>query len=337
MSLLKWQELAKSKTNLGNKINEVRNTITKNSIDEQTSQSSFQKVFKPVTSKLDDVIVSNLKTPPRRKPARKVIGDLEALDYDPEVDPFKEMDVEGMIEPPRVKPTPIQLPTYSESQPPAYSESQTTPDFGLFTEDEMGRTRDDDEETLYPGSDEEGVDEETEFEVESEEELKAEDVDLPSLDEVKMELADKKNKKIYLSKITGKANNERNRLKGFKASNTKRFNAKKISEKEFKRNNKIIDDSSIFLSAYINENRKLLETFRKKGSGIRRKIGGNVMFFNDPNKLLKKLEIIIGSKKAGNTSVELRNMGVAILDTLLKMFVINKQQYEKLYKTHFKN
>ena len=55
MSLLKWQEIAKSKTNLGNKINEVRNTIAKNSIDEQTSQSSFQKVFKPVTSKLDDV------------------------------------------------------------------------------------------------------------------------------------------------------------------------------------------------------------------------------------------------------------------------------------------
>ena len=55
MSLLKWQEIAKSKTNLGNKINEVRNTITKKSFDEQTSQSSFQKVFKSVTSKLDDV------------------------------------------------------------------------------------------------------------------------------------------------------------------------------------------------------------------------------------------------------------------------------------------
>ena len=59
-------------------------------------------------------------------------------------------------------------------------------------------------------------------------------------------------------------------------------------------------------------------------------------FFNDPEKLLKKLEIIIGSKKAGNTSVELRNMGVAILDILLKMSVMNKQQYNKLYKMHFK-
>ena len=333
MSLLKWQELAKSKTNLGNEINEVRNTITKNSIDEQTSQSSFQKVFKPVTSKLDDVIVSNLNKPPRRKPAKNVIGDPEVPDYDPEVDPFEDMDVEGMLEPPRVKPTPIQLPDYSESQPPAYSESQTTPDYGLFTEDER------DEETLYPGSDEEDIDEETEFEVESEEEdeIKPEDFDLPSFKEIEKELVDKKNKKLYLSKIIGQAKNERNRLKGFKASNTKRFKAGKINEKQFKRNNKTIDDSSIFLSAYINENQKILSTFTKKGSGIRRKIGGNVMFFNDPKKLLKKLKTIIGSKKAGNTSFELRNMGVAILDTLLKMFVINKQQYEKLYKTHFKN
>ena len=126
-------------------------------------------------------------------------------------------------------------------------------------------------------------------------------------------------------------------MKGLKSGNTKRFKAGKISEKEFKRNNKTIDDSSIFLSHYINENKKLLSTYEKKGSGIRRKMGGNVMIFSNPEKLLKKLEIIIGSKKARNTSVELRNMGVAILDTLLKMFVINKQQYEKLYKTHFKN
>ena len=176
---------------------EVRNTITKNSIDEQTSQSSFQKVFKPVTSKLDDVIVSNLKKPPRRKPAKNVIGDPEVPDYDPKVDPFEEMDVEGMTEPPRVKPTPIQLPTYSESQPPDYSEIEMTPDYGLFTEDE----RDDDEEALYPGSDEEdiGEDEESgeEFEVED---FLPEDFNLPTLEEIKEELDKRKNKKLYLKK-----------------------------------------------------------------------------------------------------------------------------------------
>ena len=73
MSLLKWKELAKSKTKLGNKINYVHNLITQHKIGENTSQESFAKVFKPVTSKLDDVIVSNLisKTPQRRRPRKK--------------------------------------------------------------------------------------------------------------------------------------------------------------------------------------------------------------------------------------------------------------------------
>ena len=60
MSLLKWKELAKSKTKLGNKINYVHDLITQHKIGQETSQESFAKVFKPVTSKLDDVIVSNV-------------------------------------------------------------------------------------------------------------------------------------------------------------------------------------------------------------------------------------------------------------------------------------
>ena len=60
MSLLKWKELAKRKTELGNKINYVHNAITQHKIGEQTSQDSFSKIFKPVTSKLDDVIDSNI-------------------------------------------------------------------------------------------------------------------------------------------------------------------------------------------------------------------------------------------------------------------------------------
>ena len=63
MSLLKWQELAKRKTELGDKINFVHDTILKNQLGEKTSQESFQKVFKPITTKLDDVTLSNLKLP----------------------------------------------------------------------------------------------------------------------------------------------------------------------------------------------------------------------------------------------------------------------------------
>ena len=73
MSLLKWKELAKSKTELGNKINYVHNLITQHKIGQETSKDSLAKVFKPVTGKLDEVIDSNsnLRIPQRRRPRKK--------------------------------------------------------------------------------------------------------------------------------------------------------------------------------------------------------------------------------------------------------------------------
>ena len=96
--------------------------------------------------------------------------------------------------------------------------------------------------------------------------------------------------------------------------------------------NKRIDDSRAVLNQYI----KYYETKVKetKGSGIRKR-GGNVMFFNIPKQLLKTFELIIGEIMAGNTSIEMRNIRVAILDTLLKTSAINKSQHNKLHKQYF--
>ena len=59
------------------------------------------------------------------------------------------------------------------------------------------------------------------------------------------------------------------------------------------------------------------------------------MFFNYPKTLLKKLELIIGEIIAGNTSIDMRNMGVSILDTLWRTSEANKAQHTKLYKQYF--
>ena len=102
---------------------------------------------------------------------------------------------------------------------------------------------------------------------------------------------------------------------------------------------KRLDDTGIILNEYIDYHRKKLREYTKKGSGIkglRRKRGGNVMFFNDPKQLLNKLELIIGEIIAGNTSIKMRNTGVNILDTLLRMATINRPQYNKLYNLYFK-
>ena len=97
MSLLKWKELAKRKTELGNKINYAHNAITQHKIGQETSQESFKNIFKPITSKLDDVVVSNLasRIPPRRKQPQK--RDDPEIDYASEVDPYENMDLEGLI------------------------------------------------------------------------------------------------------------------------------------------------------------------------------------------------------------------------------------------------
>ena len=59
------------------------------------------------------------------------------------------------------------------------------------------------------------------------------------------------------------------------------------------------------------------------------------MFFNDPAEMIKKLELIIGSMAAGNNSIELRNTGVALLDILFRNSIINRSQYNKIYKNYF--
>ena len=55
-----YDEIEKSKTNVGNKINFVRETIKVRKLGEKMNQESYKKLFKPVTGKLDDVILSNL-------------------------------------------------------------------------------------------------------------------------------------------------------------------------------------------------------------------------------------------------------------------------------------
>ena len=141
----------------------------------------------------------------------------------------------------------------------------------------------------------------------------------------------------YLEKIIKNAEKERKTFGGYKANVTKKYNMGAISEAERQMMNKRLNDARAVLNEYIKHHNTKLKTI--KGSGIkgrRRKRGGNVMFFSDAKQLLKKLELIIGEVIAGNTSIQMRNTGVNILDTLLRMSTINRPQYTKLYNKYFK-
>ena len=217
MSSQKWKELANRKTELGKKINFIHDTILRNDLGEKISHESFQKMFKPITDKLDDVVIGNMKVPVRRKLRLGKKGDIISdIDYAPEVDPYEEIDVEGLVDlggnvrPEQEKQIPLPPPPYP-LPPPPYKEPEG-PDYGTLTEVE-----DTDEDTEV-----EDTDEDTEVEDTDKDNITAQDFGLPSYDEVQIEFAQKKKKggkTKYLRSVIGASIHERNRLDGFDTSN----------------------------------------------------------------------------------------------------------------------
>ncbi|KAL9951440.1 hypothetical protein ACROYT_G021428 [Oculina patagonica] len=252
-------------------------------------------------------------------------GELEAPDYYPEVDPFEDMDVDNLFNEPVMPQNEKQIvpkpPTYEESlkdllegKKEIYVDPQYFPEY---------------EDELPPEYDEDEID----YALDADDEVSEilDDVGIDDYDVVQMKLDQPemtpKKTKNYLNKILEKAKYKRRQLKGFKANVTKEYNRGTISEAERQIKNKRINNARVALNDYIKHYESKAKTI--KGSGIRKKQkGGNVIFFNDVKQLLKKLELIIGSINAGNTSVKMRNMGVAILDTLLKRTSEYLQRYE---------
>ena len=48
MSLLKWKEIAEKRSELGKKINTVRETIKQKTISDQMGEIEAEKLFKPI-------------------------------------------------------------------------------------------------------------------------------------------------------------------------------------------------------------------------------------------------------------------------------------------------
>ena len=327
MSLLKWKKLAKQKTELGNKINFVHDTILKNQLGEKTSQESLQKVFKPITTKLDDVAFRNLNIPRLTKKLGVpdygiALEDEDIPDYD--LDDFFD---EGLV-PGNEKQIVPKPPTYEESLKDVLEgKKQTYVDPQYFPEEpqDMPPEYEEDEEIDYAMDEEDSAN------------MILDDLGLSNYDDIEKqlnqpEMTQRKIKK-YVNKKLKDAEFKRNQLKGRKTQVLQAYNKGKIGEAQKTMDYKRIDNARVVLNQYIKhyENKvKMME-----GSGLKKR-GGNIVFFNDVKQLLKKLELIVGEILAGNTSIEMRNTGVAILDMLLKTSKINKAQHEKLYKTYFK-
>ena len=334
MSLLKWKKLAKQKTELGNKINFVHDTILKNQLGEKISQESFQKAFKPITTKLDDVAFRNLNIPRLTKKLGVpdygiALEDEDIPDYG--LDNFFD---EGLV-PENEKQIVPKPPTYEESlKDVSEGKKQIYVDPQYFSKEPQYFPKE--PQDMPPEYEE---DEEIDYALDEEDSANMilDELDLSNYDDIEKQLKrpemPKSQIKPFLKKKLKNAEFKRHQLKGRKSQISQAYKKGKIGEAKKTMEYEIIDNARAVLNQYIEHYKNKVEMM--KGSGLK-KTGGNIVFFNDVKQLLKKLELIVGEILAGNTSIEMRNTGVAILDMLLKTSKINKAQHEKLYKTYFK-
>ena len=230
MSLLEWKKLAKQKTELGNKINFVHDTILKNQLGEKTSQESFQKAFKPITTKLDEVAFRNLNIPRLTKKRGKKQGvpdygialeDEDIPDYG--LDDFLD---EGLV-PENKKQIVPKPPTYKESLKDILEgKKQIYVDPQYFPEEpqDMPPEYEEDEEIDYALDEEDSVN------------MILDELGLSNYDDIEKQLErpemTPRKKKRYIDKKLKDVEFRRNQLNGRKSQVSQEYNKGKIGEPE---------------------------------------------------------------------------------------------------------
>ena len=250
------------------------------------------------------------------------------IDYAPEVDPYEEMDVEGLLDledyvPPQaekqIAKKPQKLPQYEidpsfwqipDEPPPSYSE--------IFDDDDDEQPEEMDDNQILN------------------------QLDLPNYDDVEKRLAEPEmnyeRRKNYLRKVAKDAENRQRQAIVIKTHAANAYKRGEITKEEM---DKAYAESDR-LQKPIKELKKKVK--QKLTPKIKPKIkpkklksvtGKGVVFYNNPQELLKKLAVILGEMEAGNTSLKMRNMGQTILDTLLENGTLNKSAYGAIVKKYF--
>ena len=95
MSLSKWKELADSKTAVGEMKRNLFDKITEEKIRSKTTDQAIAKAFR--FDRLDQIAEQTKPKPRRRVQFRPEMDRDGGLDYAPQVDPYEDMDVEGLL------------------------------------------------------------------------------------------------------------------------------------------------------------------------------------------------------------------------------------------------
>ena len=97
MSLSNWERLAQKRTETGRMKNQLYDEITEEKIKSKTSDARITKSFR-----LDEIIEGLRAQKPKNRPQMRIrpapAGKPDEIDYAPEVDPYEDMDVEGLLD-----------------------------------------------------------------------------------------------------------------------------------------------------------------------------------------------------------------------------------------------
>ena len=338
MSLSKWKELADRKET-GEMKRNLFDEITEEKIRSKTTDQAIAKTFR--LDRLDQ-IAEQTKPKPRRRIQIPRINREGGIDYAPEVDPYEDMDVEGLLNledyvPPQaekqIAKIPKKAPKY-EMDPSFWQLSDPPPTYEEKDPLAIEGPPDDDEDDEFVDA-EEGDDDDDAVDVVEEANKILDEIGLPNYYDVEMRLDEPEmtptRQRNYLEKVRKDAETRRRQEVALKSNATIKFKQNKITAEERKR----ISDRSDKLQKEIKDYKKHYQSQFKsmKGSGLQR--GRGAYFFNDAKEMLQKLTLIIAEMEAGNTSIKMRNMGQTILDALLHANHINKGQYRQLVKKYF--
>ena len=260
------KNLQSKKTELGNKINFVHDTILKNQLGEKISQESFQKAFKPITTKLDDVVL-NIPRITKKRGKKLDVPDYGIVIEDEDI-PDYGLD-EGLV-PENEKQIVPKPPTYEESlQDILEGKKQIYVDPQYFPEEpqDMPPEYEEDEEIDYALDEEDSAN------------MILDDLGLPNYDDIEKQLNQpemtQKRIKRYVDKQLKDAKFKRHQLKGYKSQVPQAYNKGKISEAQKTMDYKRIDNARAVLNQYIEHYKNKVKMM--KGSGLKKR-GGNIVF-----------------------------------------------------------
>ena len=335
MSLLAWQKIADQKEEVENQIKNINNQIISSKLTDELGQIKFAKMFKPVTSRLDTQIEAT------KKLENKGVKEGEPLPEDMDKDEMPD------FEPP----------------PPIDEDEDEMPDFEPpppIDEDEMS-----DFERKRKEWDPSSIEKSTQKELDKERRVLAEErrqvnallgkllksgethiksgkYQGASYDELlrKSENFTKQIDRIEDRLLLTSQKKQRMEYKKvpFSASELQE-KSKKLKKTPRKTKYKVKPDieKSLFDKIYGMRSGTAPDSDREEneweGSGMDQNY--KVIYYNNPEKLIEKLDIICGSINAGNSSYEAKNQGITILDELLKLKRITKRIYEKIYNNYF--